>query len=127
MRDAIDWRDLDARDGFELSARLYYDSDSTPDDYDCFTPKQVQAWRNDEWQFVGLVITASIAGTELGRASCWSVESGLWTDTDENDNVTGTRVLDPLRDDDYLNDLIPEAIADARANLARINEKVTTE
>ena len=124
MNDAIDYRKLEPQDGFELVAYKHYDEDSRPSHFDCYTPKQVQAWENDEWQFVGIVVTATAAGVPLGSASLWSIEDGQWTDTDEHDVVTGTRDVDPLRDDNYLNELIPEAIENARENLERINATV---
>lgn len=124
---AIDWRTLPARDGFTLTARKYYDTDGTPDDYDCYTANQVTAWRADEWQFVGLRVTASVDGIELGSADLWSIEDGRYTCTTEDDVVTDVRDLDPLTDDDYLTDLTAEAIATARDNLAKLCAKVVSE
>jgi len=124
MDGVIDWRTLPDRDGFTLTARKYHDTDSTPDDYECYTPKQVTAWQQDQWQFVGLVVTASVDGIELGTADLWSIEDGLFTATDEHDNVTRVLDLDCLHDDDYLTDLVTEAITVARVNIELICAKV---
>jgi len=120
----IDWRELPTHDGFSLRAEKIYDEDSRPSDYECYTPKQVAAWERDEWEFVGLVVTASVENVELGSSSLWSIESGRFVCTDDNDNVTEIRNCDPLYDGDYINEISAEAVAVARNNLARINEVI---
>ena len=124
---AIDWRTLPARDGFTLTARKYYDTDSTPDDYDCYTAKQVTAWRADEWQFVGLRVTASVDGIELGSADLWSIEDGRYTCTTEDDVVTDVRDLDPLTDEDYLTTSRRKRLRRRATSVAKLCAKVVSE
>lgn len=35
----------------------------------------LKAWCDDEWQWVGVIVTASKNGIELGNASLWGIES----------------------------------------------------
>lgn len=61
----------------------------------------------------GVIVTASRAGVELGSASVWGVSA----DWDEITRDDGTRYLD-----ETARELIPQAIEDARASLARLCE-----
>lgn len=76
MRDAIESKILPSRDGFELVAYKIEDTDSTPFDADCYGKADIAAWRNDEWRYVGVLVTASKHGVELGCAALWSCEEG---------------------------------------------------
>jgi hypothetical protein len=60
-------------DGFEFVATVLSDSDSSPDDYDCYSDEDKRAWRNDEWRFVGVHVSAHKADVELAEASVWGV------------------------------------------------------
>lgn len=67
------------------------------------------AWRNDEWFYCGVVLSVSREGIVLCEhaASLWGVEANY-----------------PGSDNSYLtevaNELLPEALAEARAALARL-------
>ena len=107
MSDIIDTRDLGEQDGFELRAHLEPDPDGTPDDYDCYTGEQKDAWRNDEWSFVTTVITASKASIDLGDAALCGSEYG-WLPGVE-------KPVSPLNGegDAFVNGYGPGLIADA--------------
>jgi hypothetical protein len=81
-----------------------------------YQPDTIEAWRDDLWMFVGIIVTASRAGIDLGSDSLWMVESG---------SMPGVGWIDPLRDKDgslacYREDMIGNAIADARLKLTEL-------
>jgi len=69
----------------------------------------MKAWRNDEWFYCGVVLSVSREGVTLAEhaASLWGVEANY-----------------PGSDNSYLtevaNELLPEALAEARAALTRL-------
>lgn len=105
--------------GLTVTAYTLADETASPADADCYTKTQIDAWDRGEWRYVGVVIAVTDEnGFEWARDSLWSVESGWWTDTDDDDNVTGERQLDPLTDPDHpLPDMIPEVMAEAANRL----------
>jgi hypothetical protein len=70
--DRIQW----TREGFDLVARLEYDTDTKPTDFDCYDAEDVERWQNDEWFYVGMVLSVSRNGVELSKnaASLWGIE-----------------------------------------------------
>jgi hypothetical protein len=70
--DTVEW----SREGFDITATVCFDEDTRPEDSDCYTPRQIQAWREDEWFFCGIVLTVSRNGVELPghAASLWGIE-----------------------------------------------------
>jgi hypothetical protein len=127
--DTIETKSLPDWGPFQMEARLIYDHDTSHDDVDVFTPKQIEAWKNDEWYYVGLEVTVSFNGIELGSASLWGIEYGWIPLTDEQDNLTEEPVqhYDPLDDTSpgsFIDDVGNEACADAVRNLEQL-QKVT--
>jgi hypothetical protein len=122
MSDSIDSIPLGTVDGFDIRADLVHDTTthySAPDgDY---TPQQI-AWFNDgDWYYAGLVVTASLHGTDLGSDSLWAVETG----TMPFDNEENLLMIDPLRDKNgslatYREDMVSNAVADARLRLTEL-------
>lgn len=116
----LDSIDLDSQHGFDLRAFIVVDENSDASDGE-YPADVMEAYNEGEWQLVGIIVTASRAGTELGRDSIWNVEYGQFP---AGDTVTWTWI-DPLRDnggslDYYRADLIDNAIADARQNLTKL-------
>jgi hypothetical protein len=68
----------------------------------------LRAWANDEWRWVGVVVTATRDGIELGRASLWGIESEDYPGSD------GSYLIE------VANELTGEALNDATAQLARL-------
>jgi len=63
-------------DGTDYTATIHHDTESNPHDSDCYTPEQIEAWKRDDWGFVGVAITATRGGVLLGSfASLWGIES----------------------------------------------------
>lgn len=51
--------------GLSYLVTLEPDLDSKPQDFDCFTPSQVEAWHSDKWGFVTMTVTPQVACTKL--------------------------------------------------------------
>ena len=104
-------------EGWTINVTTTYD-DTVPTNYDCYTSAQVRAWERDDWYFCGCIVTASREGVQLGEASLWGIECNLFTYTDEDDNVIGQGWVGPSKE--VVDDLIAEAIEDAKDNLRRL-------
>ena len=110
----IDWTEF-APDGFEVTALLVPDTDSHADeswrDMDADTRA---AYERGDWQYVGVLVTASRAGLDLGSDSILGSQYGSIPGVDG--------FVNPLTDTDYpyRADLIDNAIADARMALAEL-------
>lgn len=120
MYDAIDGRDLESRDGFDLRLDILPDSDAKPSDTGtvaeggCYSDADIEAWKADHWTYVVQRVTASRAGVELGTAYLGAVEHGDLAE------VTADALNDP--DPGYLDGMIDEAIAEARNTITAITE-----
>lgn len=108
----IDSRDLYEREGFDIRASIMSD-DLAPDFYDCYSEAQLEAWRNGEWQFVVLKVSASRRGHELGTAYLGGMEYGTMPVPEGEGYID----CDPLEDSIYLNDLIHDAVTEAKTEL----------
>ena len=105
--DRIEW----TREGFDFVARLQYDTDTKPTDSECYEPEDVQRWRNDEWFYVGVVLSVSRNGVELSdhAASLWGVDCNF----SDTSNAYLSEVAQELE---------TEALETARAEVARIRQ-----
>lgn len=69
---------------------VHSDYETHPNDFDCYTPSQVNAFDRFEWRFVGIVISAEVIaeGTSvtIEAGSLWGIDYGCPA-TDENDNA----------------------------------------
>lgn len=63
----------------------------------------LRGWCNDEWCWVGVVVTAHKAGIELGAAALWGIES------EDAAHILNTA-----------NDLIADALAEAKDTLTKL-------
>ena len=70
--DSITWE----KEGFTLIARLQYDTDTKPMQYECYSPLKIKQWKNDEWFYVGVIVSISKNGVMLddSAVSLWGVE-----------------------------------------------------
>ena len=122
--DIIDSVELGNVDGFELRAEIIPDDDSTPDEYgETYSRLALAAYQRGDWNYVGIIVTASRAGIDLGSDSIWAVEYGLLPLGDGE----VSEIIDPLRDENgslayYKADLIDNAVADARMQLAALTD-----
>ena len=97
--DSITW----SAEGFDITARLEYDTDCNPTQFDCYSPIKIKQWKNNEWFFVGVVLSVEYNGVELDdhAASLWGVDC--------NYNRTSNKYLSEVA-----RDMQDEAISVAR-------------
>ena len=108
-----------ALNGLKVTARLVDDEDTTPADADCYTDTQQAEWDQGSWSYCGVVVDVVDGdGRHWGSSSLWGTERGYFTDTDEQDNVTGAHMINPLTEDYPLSELIPEALNYAAENIS---------
>lgn len=70
--DSITWQ----AEGFEITARLEFDDVTRPTDSECYSKEQISSWKNDDWFYVGVVLSVSKNGVELedNAASLWGID-----------------------------------------------------
>lgn len=104
--DSITWQ----ADGFDITATLETDDMTRPDDFECYSKKQIKAWKNDDWFFVGVVLSVSKNGVDLGdhAVSLWGIECNF-SSRKKNPNTYLS---------DCALDMQSEALESARAALA---------
>lgn len=110
--DSVTW----SAEGFDIRARVEFDSDTRPEDSDCYSPRQIQQWRNDEWFFCGIVLEVEFNGVKLSdhAASLWGIDCNF-PSRRKNPNAYLSEVCA---------DLQSEAIECGRAEIARILSKL---
>ena len=75
--DTITW----ASEGFDLVARVVHDIDTKPTDCD-YDEADIERWNNDEWFYVGIVVSVSFKGVQLSdhAASLWGIDCNFKDD-----------------------------------------------
>jgi len=70
--DSITWQ----FEGFDITARIEFDDDTRPDQFDCYSEDEVKRWMNDEWFYCGVVLSVSKNGILIDEhaASLWGVD-----------------------------------------------------
>lgn len=98
-------------DGFTARATLYYDGDTElPEDA---SPKAKAAWLADEWHYYGVAVTIwkdDVRLTGEYDHALWGIEGNYPGDEKGNPNTYFR---------DVANDYLPEALADAKAKIAK--------
>ena len=108
--DSITWQ----KDGFDITATLEADTESHVSDSDCYSPKQIAAWKNDDWFFVGVVLSVSRNGIEIleHAASLWGIDC----------NFPSRRKIPNWYLSDVAQELESDALAEAEKKISRILE-----
>lgn len=102
------------QDGLDINLLIKHDPWTTPEDYDGMTPKQIVAWKDDQWHYVSATVTLSLNGVEIGGASYLGLEFGTFLNTNDNDEITGTTEIDEDQVWEYVGDeLAGEALSNA--------------
>ena len=108
---------------FTIKAVLVYDNDTSPKDFEGYTPEDFDAWLRDDWCYVGVVLSLWRGNVcfDDSIASVWGIELGL-RGTDERKYVN-----------EAANDMLPVAIKrthevwdDLRKWVCELPEKETT-
>lgn len=70
--DFVEWM----HEGYMIKATLHADSDTHVRDFDCYSREDVRRWMNDEWFYVGVVLSVSYNGIEIDdqAASLWGID-----------------------------------------------------
>lgn len=112
--DTVQW----SIEGFDISARVEFDGDTKPTDFDCYSKSEIAAWKNEEWFFCGIVLSVSRNGVELSDhvASLWGVECNF-PPRRKNPNTYLSEVCAELQS---------EAIETARKQQTRITAALQT-
>lgn len=85
----FDKRQLADRGGFEVIVYKEDDYYTRPDEFDCYTKEDKEAWRNNEWKYVTVVAEAFFEGVMVGDASLGGVEEGELPGAKSEDNPEG--------------------------------------
>ena len=73
--------------GADVFLVLYPDPWASPEDDDGLTPKQVEAWRNDEWFYVTAEVEIAYEDATVATACYGGIEYGLFTYTNDDDEI----------------------------------------
>lgn len=109
--------------GFDFKVKIEKDTYCTPDDADCYTPAQVRAWRNDEWEYVSVTVTPTRHGVTVHGAaqSLAGTEYGEFLLTDDMDNITGSKSIGRPELLEYpIKELAETAVAEARELISKL-------
>ena len=99
-------------DGLDVYLSISEDPFTTPDDDDTLTPKQREAWDNDEWRYVTATVELHLNNVEIGSASYSRIEFGTFLNTNDNDEITGTTEMGEDHVWDYVGDELAGAALD---------------
>tara|TARA_R110000796_G_scaffold88804_1_gene191660 strand:- start:482 stop:898 length:417 start_codon:yes stop_codon:yes gene_type:complete len=100
--------------GLDVHLLIEPDPFSRPENDDCYTPKQIAAWRDDEWCYVSATVTLSLNGVEIGSAMYSGLEFDTFLNTNDDDEITGTKEIDEDTIWEYVGDeLAGEALSNA--------------
>lgn len=99
---------------FTIRATLHHDGDTRPDDFECYSPEIIRAWRRDEWFYVGVVLSIHLDDATLDdhAAALWGVECNF-------PGGDGNAYLSEIADD-----LLSEAIERADTLRAELIQKL---
>lgn len=98
---------------FTIQAAIVPDNDTRATDFDCYTPKQLEAWKRGEWQLYGMILSVWVDDYRLDShaASLWGIDC----------NFPGG---DNAHLQEIANDLLVEALARAETIRASLLAKL---
>ena len=105
LDDSITW----TAEGFTLIATLHPDEDTIIDDFECYSHRDIKRWHNNEWFYVGVVVSVYFDDVELSdhAASLWGVDCNF----SKTSNAYLAEVAQELQ---------AEALSTAKAEAAKI-------
>lgn len=107
--------------GADVFLIIQHDPFSWPEDDDGLTPKQVEAWKQDEWHYISATVSLELDGIEIGTACYPGLEYGHFTMTNEQDEVTRQEWISETDIWSYVGDeLQGEAMSRAEENIAKL-------
>jgi hypothetical protein len=100
--------------GLDVHLLIEPDPWTRPEDDDGLTPKQIEAWKDDEWCYVSATVTLSLNSVEIGSATYGGLEFDTFLITNDDDEITGTTEIDENKIWEYVGDeLAGEALGNA--------------
>lgn len=105
-------------DGREYRVTLEDDLDSSIDDADCYSEEDIAAWRNDVWNYVGVIVTPlSVPESKQFELSdsLWGVEFDF--PLQEKQTIDGVRYFDTGMDYMVMVHPVPDMIDGVIANV----------
>ena len=108
--DSVQWD----HEGYSFTARIEFDDNIDITDFDCYSAVKIKQWKNEEWFFCGIIVSAEKNGVKLSdhAASLWGIEC--------NYNKTSNKYLSEV-----CAELQDEAIETAKYEEKRIIEALT--
>ncbi len=81
-----------------IIATIHYDNYTQITDYDCYSPDDIQRYKNSDWFFVGVVLSIQLDNIQIhpNASSVWGIEANF---NDNNEYLT-----------QVANDLLPEVL-----------------
>jgi len=100
--------------GLDVHLLIEPDPWTRPEDDDGLTPKQIEAWKDDDWCYVSATVTLSLNSVEIGSATYGGLEFDTFLLTNDDDEITGTTEIREDKIWEYVGDeLAGEALSNA--------------
>ena len=102
------------KDGFQFRIDIEYDDMMRIEDVDCYSQKEIKAWKEGKWCYGGIVVHAQKNGVNLGIVtSLWGIEIGDYFPQCA------------LYVNDVIFEMLPEAVENAKKRVAEMLEKLS--
>lgn len=63
---------------YTFVATIHHDLDSNPNDFECYSEDDIARWKNDEWFYVGIVLSCKYNDIPLEcNESLWGIECNI--------------------------------------------------
>ena len=108
--DSVEWQ----YKGFDLKATIEHDPDINTDDFDCYSKSDIDRYRNDEWHFGYLKVSASLGEKEFSAEYLGGIEVNF---TDNNDYLS-----DCIKDYGLDDEVIEGAINSLKELIAKASD-----
>ena len=87
----------DENAGVTVTYEIWRDTDSTPEDAECYDPEDIAAWNKDEWHYYGVTVTATM-GTFEAEESLGGIDAGDYWESPANPLDTEQQVMSAALD-----------------------------
>lgn len=101
-----------------VRAEIHADNDAKPQDYDCYTPKDIRGWSEDDWHFVGVMLHVELWLGPKCQAVMSTYES-LWG-IEDSDFFDGVDHATNYVNDSVVPDLLSQCVDHLRESGATL-------
>ena len=100
-------------DGLTIVATIYEDTDTHPEDFECYTESDIRAWKDGDWCYVGVVLSVYAGETLLvdHAASLWGIDCNY----PSGNNAHLSEVA---------NDMLPDALEQGKSVAIRLRDSL---